>query len=351
MKKYLSVDPWSIIENGFYPDYQEISESIFSLGNGRFGGRGNFEEGYSGKTLPGAYFAGVYYPDITRVGWWKNGYPEYFAKVLNGVQWIGIDVKIDGTKLDLATTPCTNFKRVLNMQQGLLQRSFEITPDTGGILSFSFERFCSMADPDIACISMRILSSGFSGKLEVTPYLDFDVHNRDANYGDQFWHDTKTNQDQSHSMVSSKTKKTNFTVSAFMHAQSTVNGEHSLSTFGTVEEKKVSYSFVANIKDGDIFDLQKFVVNLNSLYVAEADQPETGRSKLSQVVNQGYENLKGNHFDAWNNIWDTADIQIKGDIPAQQGIRFNIFQLWQTYTGKDARLNIGPKGFTGEKYA
>ena len=68
------------------------------------------------------------------------------------------------------------------------------------------------------------------------------------------------------------------------------------------------------------------------------------------MVNQGYENLKGNHFDAWNNIWDTADIQIKGDIPAQQGIRFNIFQLWQTYTGKDARLNIGPKGFTGEKY-
>ncbi|HKX86792.1 MAG TPA: glycosyl hydrolase family 65 protein, partial [Flavobacterium sp.] len=32
------------------------------------------------------------------------------------------------------------------------------------------------------------------------------------------------------------------------------------------------------------------------------------------------------------------------------GIRFNIFQLNQTYLGKDSRLNIGPKGFTGEKY-
>ncbi|MEO6978626.1 MAG: glycosyl hydrolase family 65 protein, partial [Mucilaginibacter sp.] len=29
---------------------------------------------------------------------------------------------------------------------------------------------------------------------------------------------------------------------------------------------------------------------------------------------------------------------------------FNIFQLNQTYTGEDDRLNIGPKGFTGEKY-
>jgi maltose phosphorylase len=45
-----------------------------------------------------------------------------------------------------------------------------------------------------------------------------------------------------------------------------------------------------------------------------------------------------------------ADITIEGDVKAQQGIRFNIFQLNQTYLGKDSRLNIGPKGFTGEKY-
>ena len=41
---------------------------------------------------------------------------------------------------------------------------------------------------------------------------------------------------------------------------------------------------------------------------------------------------------------------IDGDLAAQQGIRFNIFQMNQTYTGQDERLNIGPKGFTGEKY-
>jgi hypothetical protein len=38
-----------------------------------------------------------------------------------------------------------------------------------------------------------------------------------------------------------------------------------------------------------------------------------------------------------------SDITIEGDVKAQQGIRFNIFQLNQTYLGKDSRLNIGPK--------
>lgn len=51
------------------------------------------------------------------------------------------------------------------------------------------------------------------------------------------------------------------------------------------------------------------------------------------------------------NIWEHSDIVIEGDVEAQQGIRFNIFQLKQTYTGDDARLNIGPKGFTGENMA
>jgi hypothetical protein len=46
-----------------------------------------------------------------------------------------------------------------------------------------------------------------------------------------------------------------------------------------------------------------------------------------------------------------SDITIDGDVKAQQGIRFNIFQLNQTYLGKDSRLNIGPKGFTGENMA
>src|SRR6201995_3127094 len=102
MKNYLQADEWKIIENGFVPELNMVSESVFSLGNGRMGQRANFEEAYSGATLQGNYVAGVYYPDKTRVGWWKNGYPEYFAKVINAANWIGIDILIGDEQLDLA---------------------------------------------------------------------------------------------------------------------------------------------------------------------------------------------------------------------------------------------------------
>ena len=78
---YLKIHPWKIIEEGFDPGHVKSSESIFSLGNGAMGQRANFEESYSGESFQGSYVGGVYYPDKTKVGWWKNGYPEYFAKI------------------------------------------------------------------------------------------------------------------------------------------------------------------------------------------------------------------------------------------------------------------------------
>ncbi|NLJ75292.1 MAG: glycoside hydrolase family 65 protein, partial [Firmicutes bacterium] len=101
MKLFYDVHEWQVVEDGFHPAQNRVTESIMSLGNGYMGMRGGFEESYSGDSLQGTYIAGVYYPDKTVVGWWKVGYPEYFAKVLNAVNFIGVDVILDGTTLDL----------------------------------------------------------------------------------------------------------------------------------------------------------------------------------------------------------------------------------------------------------
>src|SRR5687768_16020450 len=131
MKNYITHDEWCIVEDGFHPQHNEITESLMSLGNGRMGQRGNLEEGYSGKTLLGNYVAGVYFPDKTRVGWWKNGYPNYFAKVLNACNWIGIDIRIGTEILDLNTCKIEEFRRVLNMKEGILERTATVTLSGG----------------------------------------------------------------------------------------------------------------------------------------------------------------------------------------------------------------------------
>ena len=127
-QNYIQPDNWSIIEEGFDTESVKSSESLFSIGNGAMGQRANFEESYSGATFQGSYIAGVYYPDKTKVGWWKNGYPEYFAKVLNAPNWIGINVTINDEVLDLNTCKkVANFRRELNMKEGWYERTFTAT--------------------------------------------------------------------------------------------------------------------------------------------------------------------------------------------------------------------------------
>ena len=120
MNTLFDIDSWKIIQNKFDPTTQKAAESIFSIGNGSFGQRANFEEKYSGDSLQGSYIGGVYYPDKTKVGWWKNGYPEYFAKVLNSCNWIGIDINVNGVTLDLAKCKVKSFYRELDMFSGIL---------------------------------------------------------------------------------------------------------------------------------------------------------------------------------------------------------------------------------------
>ena len=76
MKTIFAYDPLRLVENELHKDDMRLSESMTSIGNGHMGMRGNFEERYSGDSHRGTYLAGVWFPDKTRVGWWKNGYPQ-----------------------------------------------------------------------------------------------------------------------------------------------------------------------------------------------------------------------------------------------------------------------------------
>ncbi len=156
---YIKADNWSIIEEGFDQEMVKSSESLFSIGNGAMGQRANFEEPYSGPTFQGSYIAGVYYPDKTRVGWWKNGYPEYFAKVLNAPNWIGINVLVDEENLDLfKCTRVDEFRRELNMKEGWYQRSFSAILQNGVTIKAKITRFLSLDLNELGAIKYEIKS-------------------------------------------------------------------------------------------------------------------------------------------------------------------------------------------------
>jgi maltose phosphorylase len=351
MKNYIKANEWNIIEEGFDPQLNEISESLFSIGNGHMGQRANFEEIYTGKTLQGNYVAGIYYPDKTRVGWWKNGYPEYFAKVLNAANWIGIEVTIGDEKLDLNTCKVTDFKRVLNMREGYLQRAFTAELASGKKLAINAKRFCSIVDEEAGAIKYAITPLNFDGDIAINAYIDGDIANKDSNYDEKFWDHVSNEVHNNEAYLTIKTKKTGFDVCTGSCTSAFVDGKAvSVEYKGIAKEKYVATTFTIAAKQGKEIAIYKYVANVSSMDHQPESLLDACKKVLDKVVTKGFETMLAEQANAWEAKWNESDIIIEGDVAAQQGIRFNIFQLCQTYTGKDDRLNIGPKGFTGEKY-
>jgi maltose phosphorylase len=351
MRNLFDIHEWKIIESTFNPELNEKAESIFSIGNGSFGQRANFEEHFSGKSLQGSYVGGVYYPDKTRVGWWKNGYPEYFAKVLNACNWIGIRVEVDGFELDMNDCEIKGFYRELDMQTGTLTRKFKCTLNDRKELEIKSVRFCSMADDELAAIAFSITPLNFSGNVRFTPYLDNNVANKDANYDEFFWEEDVQRVGIQKGLVSARTKKTQFLVATAMRF-SFWEGDKMLEIHPNTHVRPlyVDNQFEHYLEKGTTYTLKKYVSIASSMHHGEFETVARAINKVTEAYTTGFPKLHQAHCEAWSNIWKDADIRIEGDEAAQQAIRFNIFQLYQTYTGKHAELNIGPKGFTGEKY-
>ena len=348
MKNYLDKDPWKVIESDFFPEYNKITESICSIGNGYMGQRANFEESFIGETMQGSYLAGIYYPDKTKVGWWKNGYPEYFAKVLNSVNWIGIDIYLDNRKIEVSSDQISNFSRTLDMKRSLLSRTMTLTTDEGFIIKIQSERFCSWTRKEIGAIRYSVTSVNYKGRIDLVPYLDFDIRNQDSNYDERFWEPVNEGHLESMSFVQAYTKKTLFEVNAQFYVDSTTS--QMVSTELQSKSMRVGKKMSFNMDMGDTISIDKLVSICSTFYIDKKDLSQECSKILQRSIYDGYEKIKEEHIKAWQKKWDESDIIIEGDVAAQQGVRFNIFHLHQTYSGDDARLNIGPKGFTGEKY-
>ena len=351
MKEYLLADPWKIIETQLLKENNLVSESVASLGNGRLGGRGNFEEKFNGPTLQGSYIAGIYYPDKTKVGWWKNGYPEYFAKVLNSVNWIGIDVWIDKHDFEIHTEQVSEYRAELDMKNGILRRSMVANLPDGKRIKIDTERFYSMTHPDRCHMSYSVTALNFSGDVSIHPYLDFDVRNQDSNYNESFWIQKEQYADNDWAYLRATTKKTNFEVVASMHNKA-LHDEKVLDKNWDTEigEATVKEKISVFLEEGSNLTVHKQVTIVSSFHCERSNLVTEAKSQLLSSIKDGYQTAKDYQIAYWDKKWAESDIVIDGDVKAQQAIRFNIFQMHQTYTGDDHRLNIGPKGFTGEKY-
>lgn len=350
MERIFEVDPWQIVTHQLDRKHKRLQESMTSIGNGYMGMRGVFEEDYSGDSLPGIYLGGVWYPDKTVVGWWKNGYPDYFGKVINAINFIKTNLKIDGQAVDLGKDEVTAFKLALDMHNGVLTRQFIVTKNNKQV-QVTIERFVSIVQKELCALRYTVENLASEAvEIEISSMIDADVQNEDANYGEQFWQVIEQSDAADDTYLVGKTMPNDFGVPRFSVGVQIDHQTTMMADTGLQEAHQVGQRFKQQLAPKTQLNFEKRAVVVTSRDYSELDLVPNMQRIKQVVAQQSYQQLLAAQTNQWAKRWQMADVVIAGDDSAQQGIRFNLFQLFSTFYGEDERLNIGPKGFTGEKY-
>ena len=213
------------------------------------------------------------------------------------------------------------------------------------------KRFLSLDIDELGAIEYTIKPINSDASITYQPYIDSSITNEDTNWDDKFWDTTNVSHENNQAFILAKTMKTDFYTCTFMESQVFIDGKSVIIEPNIkADASNASFSYNYEVKQNETYSIHKFGGYTVDRNHSRAQLVSAAKAVLKTAITTGFHSLLEAQRVAWAKIWETSDITIDGDVKAQQGIRFNIFQLNQTYLGKDPQLNIGPKGFTGEKY-
>jgi maltose phosphorylase len=342
--KYLKVDPWAIIEEGFDPERNRTSESIFSLGNEYMGVRGYAEEGYSGDSLQGSYFNGL--NEQLDIGNHYKGIIRSLRYMVNAVDWLYTRITVNGEQLDLAKSKISEYVRKLDLRSGTYRRELLWHLDDGKILKVVFTRLVSMTMSHLGLQRVEFEPLNFSGSVDICAGLDFSIIHEER--GECMWSSLRSGEQGSATAIMARTVNTaNKLFSSF-----SLQSSQPLQLTRVEHDKFIGQSFTMDLAQGEAAHFTKLVINCSDSESAHtAEELWSKGLALAESASQLSDTqIFADQTAYWNGIWETSDIRIEGDPENQQGIRFCIFQLYQTYHGDHPGFNIGAKGLTGEVY-
>lgn len=343
---YYKLDPWKVVEEGFDSNRNMASESVFSLGNEYMGVRGYFEESSSCDGLLGSYFNGVYEysNDINKSAY--QGIVDHTHFMVNSVDWLFTRILIDQEQLDLKTASFDHFTRVLDLREGTLTREFVWHTSSGKSLKVKFLRFLNMYRTSEGFQRISFEPINFSGSVELVMGLDFGtIH---ASKQRNYWNIAKKEADDDIAAIIGETLTSNQRVFSGFKLMS----DNIINKSVFEGDKVIGYRLILALTEGKGCSVDKLVSNvvLKDSSVENDALWSTGLNAVREQSNKGLDLALKENKILWNNIWNRFDIEIEGDEKNQQGVRFCIFQMQQTYHGQNPSNNIGAKGLTGEAY-
>jgi len=328
----LTYTDWSVIETQFDPTQLHYKETVFTLGNGYLGTRGSFEEGYPGS-MSATLIHGVY-----------DDVPVVHTELANCPDWLPLVVIINGDRFRLDHGEILSYRRQLDVRRGVLSRDVRWRSGSGYTVDIHIERFASLADQHVLALRCQVTPLDFEGTIEVQA----SINGYPDNQGVMHWEwlnqgDITTDEGAHATWLHLRTR--NSGIELGMATRLTV-----LDASATVRvtgcQGYPNLAATLPIQSGQTVTWEKVVTVFTSR--EEKVPAQAAQDKLRQVGS--YTSLLSAQEAAWEEVWQSSDVVIEGDIKAQLAIRYNLFQILITAPRHDDTVSIPAKTLSGFAY-
>jgi trehalose/maltose hydrolase-like predicted phosphorylase len=358
VKPLYPFDEWEIREESFNIENNYRNETIFSLGNGYIGFRGNFEEGYSGPEgtgVDGTYINGFYESEVIKYPEIAYGYAENSQTMLNVTNSKIIKLHLEDEEFNMLDGRIDEYERTLSLKEGILKRRLVWTSKKGKKISINIQRLVSLKNRHLAAISYEVTPINFSGKINLASMINGDVKNLTADddprtgsglHGRVLSVDFK-NLEGNGGVLAQGTSKSGMQLACAMENHIKTDNNYILKN--TTNDLSIAAEYEIEAVQGKRVRLNKFISYVTSREYEREKLPSVARDIVLMAKLQGFDSICEEQKEFLQDFWFRTDVEIKGDPALQQGVRFNIYNLLQG-AGRDGKTNIGAKGLTGEGY-
>nr|WP_274637387.1 glycosyl hydrolase family 65 protein [Microbacterium bovistercoris] len=361
------IDPWRLVETSFDIDDAGVTESLFAVGNGYLGLRGNHPEGRHAHEQ-GTFINGFHETFPIRHAESAYGFAEAGQTILNAPDAKVMRVYVDDEPLTFDVADIREYERELDFRDGVLRRSILWVTPSGKHVRVDFDRMVSFEERHLAIMSVDVTVLNDDAPVTVSCQI---VNRQDGEdvYGgtptaprragfdprrgerfaervllpQEYW------QDKSRSTLSYKVAQSGMTLGVVADHIIETDNPYTMRTL--VEPDIAKNVFRVQAKAG----VPVRVIKLVSYHTGRSGVPARELvDRCRRTLDRAMDVDVTTHFErqrAWlDAFWERSDVRIGGRDELQQAVRWCLFHLAQAAARADGE-GIGAKGVTGSGYS
>ncbi|MCK6067447.1 MULTISPECIES: glycoside hydrolase family 65 protein [Microbacterium] len=362
------VDEWRLIETEGSLDDAGVTETLFSVGNGYLGLRGNYPEGRFAQEQ-GTFINGFHEIFPIRHAERAYGFAEVGQTIINAPDAKVMRVYVDDEPLSFDVADVREYERVLDMREGVLRRRLLWVTPSGKQVEIEDERMVSFEEKHLAVMRLTVTVINDDAPVTISSQL---INRQDGEgiYGgspmgvrknragfdprqpdklqervlqpQDYW------QDEERSALSYRVSESGMTLAVI--ADHLVDTDNEYSARRLIEPDIAKNVFRVQAKAGVPTTLTKIVSYHTSRGVPAGELIDRCRRGLDRAEALGVEELFARQRTWLDAFWERSDVRIEGHPDLQQATRWCLFQLAQAAARADGQ-GVPAKGVTGSGYS